>query len=246
MTLTAMKTGGRPPHSTEAFPPSPRVFRDRRDAGRRLGEALADQYRGRSDVLVLALPRGGVPIGVEVADTLEAEFDLMLVRKLGVPGQRELAMGAVATGGVSVLNDDVIRRLGIEYDIIDAVAGHERAELKRRERVYRGDRPPVKLEGRSVLLVDDGLATGATMRAAVEAARLTRPAEVVVAVPVGAVDTCRELAEVADKVICLVSPEPFLAIGDCYRSFPQVRDFEVRRLLDSRRSSANPSTRASI
>ncbi len=208
------------------------AFRDRAGAGKRLAAVLADAYAGRSDVLVLALPRGGVPIGVEVADALGAELDLMLVRKLGVPGHRELAMGAVATGGVSVLNQDVTRALGIGYEVIDAVAGRERAELMRRERAYRGAQPPVEVEGRALILVDDGLATGATMRAAVESVQALRPAEVVVAVPVAPEDTCRELEEVADKVICLESPEPFLAIGAWYERFPEVTDNEVRALLD--------------
>lgn len=206
-------------------------FRDRAGAGARLAEALG-KYAERSDVLVLALPRGGVPVGVEVSRALAAPLDLMLVRKLGVPGHAELAMGAVASGGVIVLNEDVVGSLGLGEDVIEAVAERERAELERRERAYRGERPAPEVEGRVLLLVDDGLATGATMRVAVKAARKLGPAEVVVAVPVAPPDTCLQLEEVADEVVCVSAPDPFLAIGAWYERFPQVSDERVRELLD--------------
>ncbi len=206
-------------------------FRDRAGAGVRLAEALG-KYAERAEVLVLALPRGGVPVGVEVSRALAAPLDLMLVRKLGVPGHEELAMGAVASGGVIVLNEDVVGSLGLSEEVIAAVAERERAELERRERVYRGERPAPEVEGRVLLLVDDGLATGATMRVAVKAARKLGPAEVVVAVPVAPPDTCLQLEEVADEVVCVSAPDPFLAIGVWYERFPQVSDERVRELLD--------------
>ena len=207
-------------------------FRDRAEAGRRLASELG-AYADRPDVLVLALPRGGVPVAAEIARALDAPLDLMLVRKLGVPGHEELAMGAVATGGVRVLNEDVVGALGLEEDVIDAVARRELAELERRQHAYRGERPPSAIEGRTLILVDDGLATGATMRAAVEAARDVGPTEIVVAVPVAPPETCRLLEEVADDVVCVESPEPFLAIGVWYEHFGQVGDEEVRALLDA-------------
>jgi len=207
-------------------------FRDRAEAGRRLAAELG-AYADRPDVLVLALPRGGVPVAAEIARALDAPLDLMLVRKLGVPGHEELALGAVATGGVRVLNEDVVGALGLDEELIDEVARRELAELERRQRAYRGERPTPTLEGRRLILVDDGLATGATMRAAVEAARDLGPTEIVVAVPVAPPDTCRLLEEVADDVVCVESPEPFLAIGVWYERFPQVGDEEVRALLDA-------------
>jgi predicted phosphoribosyltransferase len=205
-------------------------FHNRADAGRRLAEKLA-AYANRPGVLVLALPRGGVPVGGEVARALGAPLDVFLVRKLGVPGYEELAMGAVATGGIRVLNDEIVDGLGISDDVIDAVAAREQQELARRERLYRDDRPPPDVAGRTVILVDDGLATGATMRAAVQALRQRQPARIVVAVPTASPDTCEALKTEADDVICAMTPEPFLAVGHWYEDFRQTTDDEVRDLL---------------
>jgi predicted phosphoribosyltransferase len=207
-----------------------RRFRDRREAGRLLAARLAP-YRGRPDVLVLALPRGGVPVGYEVARALGAPLDVFLVRKLGVPGHEELAMGAVASGGVQVLNADVLAGLGLSDRVVAAVAARELQELERRERLYRGARPPRDVQGRTVILVDDGLATGATMRAAIHALRRRGAARIVVAVPVAPLQTCAELRAEADEVVCLVTPEPFLAVGLWYDDFTQTSDDEVRALL---------------
>ena len=208
----------------------PGLFRDRREAGRLLAERLA-AYANRPDVLVLALPRGGVPVAYEVARALGAPMDVFVVRKLGVPGYEELAMGAVATGGVRVLNDQLVERLGIPEQMIDAVAARELQELARRERLYRGGRPPPDVRGRTVVLVDDGLATGATMHAAIEALRQQNPARIVVAVPTASPETCEEMKTRADDVICAVTPEPFQAVGRWYRDFSQTTDEEVRDLL---------------
>jgi predicted phosphoribosyltransferase len=205
-------------------------FRDRADAGRRLAEKLAG-YANRPDVLVLALPRGGVPVASEVARALGAPLDVFLVRKLGVPGHEELAMGAVATGGVRVLNDEIVEGLGISDHVIDAAVSREQKELSRRERLYRDARPPPNIGGRTVILVDDGLATGATMRAAVEALRQQEPRRIVVAVPTASPDTCEALKAEADDVICAMTPEPFFAVGHWYDDFRQTTDDEVRDLL---------------
>jgi predicted phosphoribosyltransferase len=206
------------------------IFRDRTDAGRKLARTLS-KYSGRSDVLVLALPRGGVPVAAEAARALGAPLDVFLVRKLGVPGHEELAMGAIASGGIRVLNDQVVRALRIPESVIDQVASEEQIELERREREYRDDRPMPKIEGSTVILVDDGLATGTTMRAAVRALRGLHPARIVVAVPVGAVEICAELRSEADEVICVETPEPFAAVGWWYRNFEQTSDDEVRAAL---------------
>ena len=206
------------------------AFLDRRDAGKALATAL-QHYRGREDVVVLALPRGGVPVAFEVAEALGAPLDLFLVRKLGTPGQRELAMGAIASGGVRVLNDEVVRWYGIPDSVIEAVAAEEQRELERREQTYREGRAAAALEGRIVILVDDGLATGSTMKAAVQAVRQRSPAKVVVAVPVGARETCSELGRMADEVVCVRMPEPFSAVGLWYLRFDQTTDEEVRELL---------------
>jgi erythromycin esterase-like protein/predicted phosphoribosyltransferase len=206
------------------------LFRDRREAGRLLAEKLA-AYANRPDVLVLALPRGGVPVAYEVARALGAPLDVFVVRKLGVPGYEELAMGAVATGDVRVLNDQLIERLGIPEPMIDAVAARERQELARRERLYRSGRPPPDVSGRTVILVDDGLATGATMHAAIQALRQQNPARIVVAVPTASPDTCEEMKAKADHVICAITPEPFQAVGRWYRDFSQTTDEEVGALL---------------
>src|SRR3989440_460320 len=206
------------------------TYRDRTEAGRHLAAQLTD-YANRPDVLVLALPRGGVPVAYEVAKALRAPLDIFLVRKLGVPGHEELAMGAIATGGVRVLNEDVMRHISIPDAAIDAVAAREQRELERRERLYRGDRPAPDVKGKTVLLVDDGLATGSTMRAAAAALRRQQPARIVVAVPVSAVQTCDEYRMGVDEIICAITPEPFHAIGMWYADFSQTTDEEVRELL---------------
>jgi predicted phosphoribosyltransferase len=197
---------------------SNRVYRDRRQGGRALAEQLAG-YAGRTDVTVLALPRGGVPVGFEVAEALHAPLDVFIVRKLGVPGHEEYAMGAIASGGVRVLNDNVVRVLGIEANEVEAVTRSEQQELARRERLYRGDEPPPAARGRTVILVDDGLATGSTMLAAVKALRKQEPARIVVAVPTAAADTCEDLRQEADEVVCAATPEPFRAVGLWYEDF---------------------------
>jgi predicted phosphoribosyltransferase len=205
-------------------------YRDRTEAGQVLARHLAP-YASRPDLLVLALPRGGVPVAYEVAQALRAPLDVFIVRKLGVPGREELAMGALATGGVRVLNHDVVGALDIPDEVLDAVTEREEEELQRRSRLYRGDRPPPEVRGRTVILVDDGLATGSTMRAAVAALRRQGPAQSVVAVPVGSAETCAELAQEAE-VVCPRTPEPFLAVGLWYEDFTQTSDEEVRELLD--------------
>lgn len=205
-------------------------FLDRHEAGRVLASHLRS-YANRDDVVVLALPRGGVPVAFEVATALGAPLDVFLVRKLGTPGHRELAMGAIASGGVRVLNDDVVRWYGIPESAIESVAREEAAELERREREYRRDRPASDLANHLVILVDDGLATGSTMRAAAQAVRMLGPSLVVVAVPVGARQTCNEIAAVADEVVCARMPEPFSAVGQWYLDFDQTTDEEVRELL---------------
>jgi predicted phosphoribosyltransferase len=212
--------------------PDAPAFRDRQDAGRRLGEELAERaYADQPDVLVLALPRGGVPVAYEVARLLNAPLDVFLVRKLGVPGHEELAMGAIATGGGVVLNPDVVLHAGIDADDIERVARGEWTELERRERAYRGDRPAPDIHGKQVILVDDGLATGATMRAAVRAVRKQEPSKLIVAVPVAAPRTCESLRAEADDVVCAVTPEHFAAVGMWYGDFSATSDLEVRTLL---------------
>ena len=206
------------------------IYRDRIDAGKQLASRLAD-YANRDDVLVLALPRGGVPVAYEVAKALPAPLDIFLVRKLGVPGHEELAMGAIATGGVRVVNDDVVNYLRIPDDVIDAVADKELSELERRERVYRGTRPEPNVQGKTVILVDDGLATGSTMRAAAAALRQQNPARIVVAVPVSATQTCDEYRMGVDEIICAKTPEPFMGVGMWYLDFSQTSDEEVREIL---------------
>jgi predicted phosphoribosyltransferase len=209
---------------------SARPFADRREAGIELASRLR-QYRGRPDVIVLALPRGGVPVAFEIAEQLDVPLDIFLVRKLGMPGHPEFAMGAIASGGVRVLSDDVIRWYGVTESAIDAVTRQEIAELERREREYRRGRPLTSLHDKVVVLVDDGLATGSTMRAAVRAVRAQQPARVVVAVPVGAASACAEFADITDETVCARMPEPFSAVGLWYRDFSQTTDDEVRTLL---------------
>jgi putative phosphoribosyl transferase len=211
--------------------PNRRLFRDRTDAGRSLARELT-AYANRPDVLVLGLPRGGVPVAYEVAVALRAPLDIILVRKLGVPGEQELAMGAIASGGVRVLNEDVVRMIGIPNSVIEAVAAKEQRELDRRERLYRGARPAPVIEGKTIILVDDGIATGATVRAAIALVRQQRPAAVVVATPVAPASTCDELEADVDELICVMAPRDFLAIGFWYESFPQTTDDEIRLLLD--------------
>jgi putative phosphoribosyl transferase len=209
----------------------PMPYRDRRHAGQELAEHL-DDLKGRNDVVVLALPRGGVPVAFEVARALGAPLDVFLVRKLGVPGHPEFAMGAVAPGGVRVLSDDVVMMLGIPASEIEAVTAAERKELDRRERLYRAGRKAVELRNRVAVLIDDGLATGSTMKAAVQALRAYGPARVVVAVPVGSPETCREFADIADEIVCARSPHPFHAVGQWYQDFSQTTDDEVQELLE--------------
>lgn len=208
-----------------------RPFADRREAGRELASHLS-QYRGRTDVSVLALPRGGVPVGFEVADAIDAPLDVFVVRKLGMPGHPEFAMGAIASGGIRVLSEDVVRGYRIPDSAVDAVTRSELLELERREREYREGRPLTDIAGRVVILVDDGLATGSTMRAAAQAVRALGPARVIVAVPVGAPETCEQFGDIADDTVCARTPEPFSAVGLWYRDFSQTTDEEVRVLLD--------------
>lgn len=205
-------------------------FRDRIEAGQRLTEDLA-AYIGRPDVIVLGLPRGGVPVAAEVARALHAPLDVMIVRKLGVPGEEELAMGAISTGGVRVLNDDVIYAYQVSPEAVAAVTAREQHEVTRREQLYRKDRPLLRLEGKTVILVDDGIATGATMRAAIAAVRVQRPARIVVAVPVAATETCAALREIVDELVCVFSTEAFFGVGLWYDYFPQISDDEVREML---------------
>lgn len=204
------------------------IFRDRADAGKRLAERLR-HYANRDDVIVLALPRGGVPVAYEVARALDVPLDVFLVRKLGFPGQEELAMGAIASGGVRVLNTSLLRRLHVSMDTVEAVAANELRELERREQEYRGTVAPPPVRGKTVILVDDGLATGASMQVAVAALRRQEPARIVVAVPVGAASSCAEFN--ADEVVCAETPEPFYAVGQWYQDFTQTSDDEVRDLL---------------
>jgi len=206
------------------------LFRDRKEAGRLLAAKLA-AYAGRSDVLVLALPRGGVPVAYEVARALKVPIDVFIVRKLGVPGHGELALGAVATGGVRVLNDEIVRALRIPDHVIDKLAEKEQEELARREHLYRDNRLAPDVRDRTVILVDDGLATGATMLAAIKALKQQQPARIVVAVPTAAPETCEQLRAEVDDVICAITPHPFHAVALWYQDFSQTTDEEVRNLL---------------
>jgi predicted phosphoribosyltransferase len=215
-----------------------RFFRDRTDAGRVLA-GLLGHYRGRDDVVVLALPRGGVPVGYEVASALEAPLDVFVIRKLGVPGHEELAMGAIASGGVVVLNDDVVRGVNLPREVIEQVARDEASELERRQCAYQEDRVAPDLTDKVVILVDDGLATGSSMRAAIVALRLLRPARVVVAVPTAPESTCQELAAEVDEMVCATMPSPFAAVGRQYSDFTQTTDDEVRKLLRAARSTGS-------
>lgn len=217
-------------------------FRDRQHAGRVLAEWL-EGYAGREDVLVLGLPRGGVPVAFEVARELDVQLDVFVVRKLGVPGHEELAMGAIASGGVRVLNDDVVRELEIDEASIARAAAAESAELERREHAYRGERGPVEVGGRTVILVDDGLATGATMHAAALAVRGQHPARIVVAVPVAAERTCDEFRSEVDETVCVLTPDAFMAVGLWYEDFAPTSDDEVRELLKDAASKPSATAR---
>lgn len=207
------------------------LFKDRRDAGRKLTQKLS-VYAGRSDVIVLALPRGGVPVAYEVALALKAPLDVFLVRKLGFPGHEELAIGAIASGGVQVLNEDIVQSFHIPKNMIDAIASRELQELERRERAYRGGRPTPEVRDRTVILIDDGLATGASMRAAVAGLRVQGPARIVVAVPTAAPETCKAFESEVDEIVCATTPEPFYGVGRWYDDFSQTTDEEVRVFLD--------------
>lgn len=212
--------------------------RDRTDAGRRLARKL-EQYARRTDVLVLALPRGGVPVAYEIARTLGAAMDVLVVRKLGTPGQPELAMGAIASGGTRVVNHDVVKALRIDAETLERVARDETAELQRRERAYRGQRPFPDLQGKTVILVDDGVATGSTLRAGLQALRSLGPARIVLAIPHGPRSSVQSLAREADELVCLAMPEPYLAVGQWYQVFDQTSDAEVRDLLRRAASSVS-------
>jgi predicted phosphoribosyltransferase len=205
-------------------------FRNREEAGRVLAEHLRD-YADRDDVVVLGLPRGGVPVAAEVARELDVPLDVFIVRKVGVPGHEELAMGAIASGGVLVLDEELVRALGINRDLLERVIARELEELERRENAYRGSREPPDLKGKTVILVDDGLATGSSMRAAALAVRKYDPAKIVVAVPVASEQTCNEFRDVVDDVICVITPDLFRAVGMWYDDFSQTSDDEVRELL---------------
>jgi predicted phosphoribosyltransferase len=206
-------------------------FRDRRDAGKILAQKLSE-YAGRSDVIVLALPRGGVPVAYEVALALNVPLDIFVVRKLGLPGHEELAIGAIASGGVRVLNEDIIHALNIPEEMLNRVLQQELQELQRREQSYRGDRPALDIQNRTVILIDDGLATGASMRAAVAGVRTQHPTRIVIAVPTAAPETCNTLEFEVDEIVCVMTPEPFFGVSRWYADFRQTTDEEVRTLLE--------------
>jgi putative phosphoribosyl transferase len=221
-------------------------FRNRTEAGKLLASKLT-QYANRPDVLVLGLPRGGVPVAFEVAKALNAPLDICLVRKLGVPGHKELAMGAIASGGVQVLNEELVAWMRISGQTIAEVAERELQELQRRERVYRGDRPLPQIRARIVILIDDGLATGSTMRAAIGVLKHQQPQRIIIAVPVAPLDTCNELRSKVDEVVCLMTPAQFYAIGLWYEDFTQTTDEQVCELLAvATRNPQSPHPQASI
>ena len=207
------------------------IFRDRIEAGQVLAQRLKGVIRD-SNPIVLALPRGGVPVGFEVAKALHSDLDIFLVRKLGVPGHEELAIGAIASGGIRVLNQTLIRELGLTSLVIDSITARERREIERRERLYREHRPPLAVGDRTVILVDDGLATGATMLAAARALRIQRPKRIIVAVPVASREACEEFRRHVDETVCAETPEPFYSVGSWYEDFSQTSDAEVRELLE--------------
>jgi predicted phosphoribosyltransferase len=207
------------------------IFSDRAEAGRILASKLTN-YKGRTDAVVLALPRGGIPVAYEIGRELGLPIDVFVVRKLGVPGQEELAMGAIATGDMRIINYEVVEQLGINQETIDAVTDQQREELRRREQLYRGQRRPLEVRGRTVILVDDGIATGSTMRAAIAALRQLSPTRIVVAVPVAAPDTCQQIGGEVDEIICADTPQSLHAISQSYERFDQTTDEEVRDLLE--------------
>lgn len=207
-------------------------FQDRIDAGHELAMVLAPRYANHGDVIVLGLPRGGVPVAYEIAIVLDAPLDVFVVRKLGLPGHEEFGIGAIASGGVRVVDESVLRAYGVDAETLEEITERERRELERRERLYRDDRPFPSLRHRTVILVDDGLATGSTMRAAVAALRAEAPHAIVIAVPVGASETCRAMADAVDDLVCLMTPEPFYAVGLWYENFDQTSDEEVHELLE--------------
>ena len=207
-------------------------FRNRAEAGSLLAQKL-ERYKDMAGVLVLGLPRGGVPVANAVAVALNAPLDMILVRKLGVPGQEELAMGAIASNGIQILNDPIIQYMGIPESEVEAVIKRETQELRRREREYRGVRPSVEIPGKTVIVVDDGLATGSTMKAAIAALRSQNPARIIVAVPTASPETCQELKSTADEIVCAITPEPFYAVGFSYEDFEQTTDSEVRALIQT-------------
>jgi putative phosphoribosyl transferase len=219
-------------------------FRDRVEAGQLLGRAVAERVSDRSNLIVLALPRGGVPVAYEVARALGVPMDVFIVRKLGVPGHEELAMGAIASGGIRVMNEDVLRYVPVSKIAIEAVSARERVELARRERSYRGSKPPLDVSSKSVVVVDDGLATGSTMRAAVRALSQEKAGAIIVAVPVAARETCEELSREVDDIVCLRTPDPFQAVGLWYDDFSQTTDEEVHKLLAARDNVTADSRRA--
>jgi putative phosphoribosyl transferase len=219
-------------------------FRDRRDAGRALAERLRG-FAGRNDIVVLGLPRGGVPVAFEIAAAIGAPLDIFVVRKLGVPGQEELAMGAIASGGIRVLNQDVIDHLEIPPKIIEAVTQKEEGELMRRESEYRDGKPAVDVRGKTVILVDDGLATGSSMRVAALALKKNQPSQIIVAVPVAPRETCAAFESVVDKIVCGITPQPFRAVGEWYEDFSQTSDEEVRELLKRSAEFSSPETTSS-
>lgn len=215
------------------------TFENRYTAGKRLAEALIE-YSGTPDLLVLALPRGGVPVAYEVARLLHAELDVIVVRKLGVPYQPELAMGAIASAGARFFNEDVIQASGLKQEQVEAVIDEQQPELERREQAYRGNKPPPIVHGRTVIVIDDGIATGASIQVAVKALRSLYPASVVVAVPVAPIEGARRLTAIADNFVCLLTPTPFYAVGQWYRDFSQTTDNEVRELLNKARTEGKP------
>jgi putative phosphoribosyl transferase len=215
------------------------AFRDRTDAGQRLAVRLR-VYADRPDVVVLALPRGGVPVAFEIARELNAPLDAFVVRKLGVPGHREYAVGAIASGGVRVIDDLIVHSLGIPSSVIDDVAAEELRELERREQLYRGCHLPLEISGQIVIVVDDGMATGSSMRAAITALRLHQPARIVVAVPVAPSSACEELRAHVDELVCLAEPESFIAVGQWYEDFRQINDYDVHDILAKASAALNP------
>ena len=207
------------------------IFENRRDAGKQLAKELSE-FKGQNDAIVLGLPRGGIPVAYEVAKALELPLDVFIVRKLGVPGQPELAMGAIASGDIKVMNESVVRNAGISDQQIEEVAHKEKEELKKREKAYRGARPDIDLQGKTVLIVDDGLATGASMRAAISALREHNPKKIIAAIPTAPRDTCQEFESEVDQIICLRTPSPFWGVGGSYQNFSQTTNKEVRTFLN--------------